>query len=105
MKYWKSKLWFQKHNECCQQIKFHTVSCVGEWGSILKKFWHQSRIKRIGPMPRGALKIPPVFHAISDTSLESLHSLILGAAALLLSCVWNDLRMKLTGVGTVCSEL
>lgn len=56
-------------------------------------------------MPRGALKIPPVFHAISDTSLESLRSLILGAAALLLSCVWNDLRMKLTGVGTVCSEL
>lgn len=38
-------------------------------------------------MPRVALKIPPVFHAISDTSLESLLSLILGAAALRLSCL------------------
>lgn len=56
-------------------------------------------------MPQVALKIPPVFHAVSDTSVESLRSLILGAPALLLSCVGNDFGTKLTEVETLCSEL
>lgn len=56
-------------------------------------------------MPQVALKIPPVFHAISHTSVESLQSLILGAPAPLLSGAGNYFRMKLAGVETLCSEL
>ena len=56
-------------------------------------------------MPQVALKIPPFFHATSDTSVESLCSLILGATALLLSGVGNYFRIKLTEVETLCSEL
>lgn len=56
-------------------------------------------------MPQVALKIPPLFHAIPDTSVESLHSLILGATALLLSGVGNYFRMRLTEVETLCSGL
>lgn len=76
-----------------------------EMGSILKKLWQWSGIKTIGLMTEGALKIPPVFHAISDTSVESLQSLILGATSLLLSSVGNEFKMKLTEVETLCSEL
>lgn len=56
-------------------------------------------------MPQVALKIPPVFHATFDTSVESLCSLIPGAAALLLRGAGNRFRIKLTGAETLCSEL
>lgn len=56
-------------------------------------------------MPQVALKIPPVFHVIFDTSVESLCSLIPGAAALLLRGAGNCFRIKLTGAEILCSEL
>lgn len=59
----------------------------------------------MGLMTEVALKIPPVFHAISDTSVENLHSSILGATALPLSSIGNEFRMKLAEMENLCSEL
>lgn len=72
-------------------------------GRILKEFWQGRRIKSIGPMPPVALRIPPVFHEISDTSVENMSSLILGAAALLLrkrDPGWSWQHWKPSGVNS-----